>query len=49
MNARQHVVIAEIVEIFPDGLRRNLEAPGKIFHHHAALAASDVQDLGLTV
>jgi len=42
-------MIDEIVEILADGLRRHLEAPGKVFHHHPAEGAGDVQDLGLAM
>jgi len=46
---RQRVVIAQIVEILPDGLRRNLETPGKVLQHHPVMGACNIQNLGLTV
>ena len=49
MDPGQRAVIAEIVEILADGLRRDLEAPGEIFHHHPAQGAGDVEDFGLAV
>src|SRR5664279_3773826 len=49
MNTRQRAVIAEVVEILADGLRRDLETPGKILHHHPAKGAGDIEDLGLAV
>ena len=49
MNPRQRAVIAEIVEILADGLGRDFETPGKILHHHPAMGAGDIEDLGLAV
>jgi hypothetical protein len=49
MNPRQRPVIAKVVQILANGLRRNLKTPGEIFHHHPAKGAGDVQDLGLAV
>ena len=49
MNPGQRAVIAEVVEILADGLRRNLETPGEILHHHPAKGAGDVQDFSLTM
>jgi hypothetical protein len=34
MDARQRALVAEVVEILADGLRRNLETLGEILHHH---------------
>jgi hypothetical protein len=49
MNPGQRPVIAQIVQILADGLRRDLETPGKIFHHHPAKGAGDIENLGLAV
>jgi hypothetical protein len=42
-------MIAQVVQILANGLRRDLETLGEIFHHHPAKGAGDVQDLGLAV
>jgi hypothetical protein len=42
-------VIAQVVQILADGLRRNFKTPGEILHHHPAKGAGDIQDLGLAV
>src|SRR5450432_1565506 len=49
MNPRQRPVIAQVVEILADGLRRDLETPGQILHHHPAKGAGDIENLGLAV
>ncbi len=49
MDPRQRAVIAEIVEILADGLRRDLETAGEILHHHPAGGAGDVEDFGLAI
>ena len=49
MDPRQRALLAEIVEVLADGLRRDLETAGKIFHHHPAGGAGDVEDFGLAV
>src|SRR4029079_2122621 len=49
MDARQRTLVAEIVEVLADGLRRNLETPGEVFHHHPAEGAGDVENFSLAV
>src|SRR5258707_633657 len=49
ITLRALAMIAEIIEILADGLRRDFETPGKILHHHPALGAGDIEDLGLAV
>src|SRR5580700_10539122 len=49
MDAGHRTLLAEIVQILADGLRRNLEAPRQIFHRHPARGAGDVEDFGLAV
>jgi hypothetical protein len=49
MDPRQRTVIAEIIQILADGLRRDLEAPREIFHHHPAKRAGDVEDFILAI
>src|ERR1700733_3984290 len=49
MNPRQRTMVDEVVEVLADGLRRYLEAPGKVFHRHPAEGTGDVQNLGLAM
>ena len=49
MNPRQQPLIAEIVQILADGLRRDLEPPRQILHHHPAEGAGEVEDFILAV
>ena len=49
MDPGQRAVIAEIVQILADGLRRDLETPGQILHHHPAKGAGDVEDFRLAM
>ena len=49
MDPRQRALLAEIVEVLADGLRRDLEAPGKVLDHHPPGGARDVEDFGLAV
>ena len=49
MDARQRALVAEVVEVLADGLRRHLETLGKVFHHHPAKGAGNVEDFGLAV
>jgi hypothetical protein len=49
MDACQRTLVAEIVEILADGLRRNLETLREIFHHHPAEGAGDIENFSLAV
>ena len=49
MDAGQRALVAEVVEVLADGLRRNLETLGEVFHHHPAKGAGDVEDFSLAV
>src|SRR5260370_30700754 len=49
MGAGQRAMIAQIVQIVADGLRRDLETPGEVFHHHPAKGAGDIEDFRLAV
>ncbi len=49
MNPGQRPVIAQIVQILANGLRRDLKTPGKILHHYPAEGAGDIEDLGLAM
>ncbi len=49
MNPRQRPLIAQVVQILADGLRRDLEPPGEVFHHHPAEGAGEVEDFVLAV
>ena len=49
MDAGQRALVAEIVEVLADGLRRNLETPGEVFHDHPAEGAGDVENFSLAV
>jgi hypothetical protein len=49
MNPGQRSLIAQIVQILADSLRRNLETPGQILHHHPAKGAGDIENFGLTM
>jgi hypothetical protein len=49
MNARHGAVIDEVVEVLADGLRRHLETPGEVLHHHPTEGAGNIEDLGLAV
>ncbi len=49
MNPGQRPVIAQIVKILADGLRRDLETPRQILHHHPAKGAGDIEDFRLAV
>jgi hypothetical protein len=42
-------MIAQIVQILANGLRRDLETPGEIFHHHPAKGTSDIENFRLAV
>ena len=49
MDAGQRALLAEIVEVLADGLRRHLEAAGEIFHQHPARGAGEIEDFGLAM
>jgi hypothetical protein len=46
MDPGQRAVIAEIVEILANRLRRHLEATSQVFDHHPAEGTGNVQDSG---
>src|SRR3954451_1199170 len=49
MNPGQRTVVAQVVEVLADGLRRDLETTGKVLHGHPPERASDIQDFRLTM
>src|SRR5262249_17431896 len=49
MDAGQRALVAEVVEVFPDGLRRHLETAREVLHHHPAGGAGEVEDFGLAM
>ena len=49
VNAGQRALLAKIVEILADGLRRHLEAARQIFHHHPTGGAGEIEDFGLAM
>src|SRR5204862_7504558 len=49
MDAGQRALVAEVVEVLADGLRRNLETAREACHHHPAEGAGDVEDFGLAM
>jgi hypothetical protein len=49
MDSRQRSMVAQIIQILADGLRRDLETPGEILHHHPAEGAGDIEDFRLAV
>jgi hypothetical protein len=42
-------MIAQIVQILANGLRRDLETSGEIFHHHPSEGTSDIENFRLAV
>src|SRR6267378_3732724 len=42
-------MIAQIVQILANGLCRDLETPGEIFHHHPSEGTSDIENFRLAV
>ena len=49
MDARQRALVAEVVEILADGLRRHVERRVEVVDHHPALRPGDIQDFRLTM
>src|SRR5207237_10366308 len=49
VNARQRALLAEIVEILANRLRRDFETARQIFHHDATGGARDVENVSLAL
>src|SRR5690606_28917991 len=47
MDAGQQALVAEIVEILADGLRRHVEMRGQVFDQHAAIVLGHLDDFGM--